>query len=384
MKNHSILKKLCVAVSVLPIALPVISFLSTGGGLTARTKVRNLPEFVVESNENKYLHVLAYVREYSTLSTYTDTIFMFREKMVDYMLPGAKSKATPAWSRPRILTSDSYYRFTDDYGLDSVSATSRHHFSWSDWIGIPSVTPLPFPLEKLSSDTIRDHDVSLEIWRKDGDDVSVRVNAMQDSMRRKWIPDLSELFSGRVEFYDVSVTFDYANVLRPYLSPLDLGGYRFHIESEGRGHDMFRFNHRTQKVQVSTDAEVYILDREYITKGEAKKWDNRKFDRDALPLLRSPYAPPLGEDILSLISRVENIDTTKVRVAAEVDPNIGYRSDVNNFKVGRRVLNTLKAMTGITMIKSHKNRRKKWKDFRNTVRSWNDSVPPSDFHNRRK
>ncbi|MDE6805737.1 MAG: hypothetical protein K2J05_02910, partial [Muribaculaceae bacterium] len=61
----------------------MISFLSTGGGLTARTKVRNLPEFVVESNENKYLHVLAYVREYSTLSTYTDTIFMFREKMVD-------------------------------------------------------------------------------------------------------------------------------------------------------------------------------------------------------------------------------------------------------------------------------------------------------------
>ena len=40
-----------------------------------RENIMELPEFVVESRQKKVLHVLAYVREYSTLSTYTDTVF---------------------------------------------------------------------------------------------------------------------------------------------------------------------------------------------------------------------------------------------------------------------------------------------------------------------
>lgn len=340
----------------------------------AKAPVRNLPEFVVESNGDKLLHVLAYVREYSTLSTYSDTVFMFREKMVDFMLPGARHKSKTAWSRPRILTSTSYYRFTNDLGLDSVSAVSRHHFSWSDWIGIPPVTPLPVPIEQLTTDTVKDSLFTREIWMKDGDDISVRVNAMSDSERQKWTPDLAEYFSGRVEFDDVIVRFDYANVLRPYLSPLDLNGYRFHIETNGRGHDLFRFNHRTQSVRVVTDAEVYILDREYIDKSEAKKWDKRQFDRDILPILQSADAPPLSDDIKNLISRVESVDTTQVRVDAEVDSRIGYRSNVNNFSPGMRVLNIFKQLTGITLIKSKKNMRDNWREFRKTVREWNDSV----------
>lgn len=36
-----------------------------------------LQEVVIESRQHKVLHVLAYVREYSTLSTYSDTVFFF-------------------------------------------------------------------------------------------------------------------------------------------------------------------------------------------------------------------------------------------------------------------------------------------------------------------
>lgn len=42
--------------------------------------ISDLPEIVVESRQHSLLHMLAYVREYSTLTTYTDTIFLFREK----------------------------------------------------------------------------------------------------------------------------------------------------------------------------------------------------------------------------------------------------------------------------------------------------------------
>jgi len=72
-----------------------------------KEQILELPEFVVESREHRVLHMLAYVREYSTLSTYSDTIFMFREKMVDYMLPSDNKVRFNGWNNPRILTSKS-------------------------------------------------------------------------------------------------------------------------------------------------------------------------------------------------------------------------------------------------------------------------------------
>ena len=57
------------------------------------SNVTDLPEVVVESRQNKALHMLAYIREYSTLTTSSDTIFLFREKMADFMTgPGEKSR----------------------------------------------------------------------------------------------------------------------------------------------------------------------------------------------------------------------------------------------------------------------------------------------------
>ena len=48
--------------------------------------IPELPEVLVETRARKVLHMLAYVREYSTLSTYSDTVTLFREKMVDFMI----------------------------------------------------------------------------------------------------------------------------------------------------------------------------------------------------------------------------------------------------------------------------------------------------------
>lgn len=125
--------------------LPVIvlaCLLAVSGAEGERRSPTQLPEVVVESPRHRILHILAYVRECSTLSTCTDTVFLFREKMVDYMLP-SKGVSFKGWSRPRILKSRSFYRFTDAGGLDSVSDNCNHHFSWSDWMGIAPSAELP-------------------------------------------------------------------------------------------------------------------------------------------------------------------------------------------------------------------------------------------------
>ena len=87
-----------------------------------------LPEMVVESGKRRVLHMLAYVREYSTLSSYGDTVLLFREKMVDYMFVPDKKMRFKGWTIPRILKTKSYYRFTDGQGLDSVSDYCGRYF----------------------------------------------------------------------------------------------------------------------------------------------------------------------------------------------------------------------------------------------------------------
>lgn len=51
-----------------------------------------LPEVVADSKDNSILHILGFVRDHSTLATYTDTVTLFREKWVDFMIPGSKVK----------------------------------------------------------------------------------------------------------------------------------------------------------------------------------------------------------------------------------------------------------------------------------------------------
>lgn len=80
-----------------------------------------LSEVTVESYGRKILHMLTYVREYSTLTIYTDAVSLFREKMAVYMLPPEDKGSCMRWRNPRVLSSKSDYRFLNSDGLDGVS-----------------------------------------------------------------------------------------------------------------------------------------------------------------------------------------------------------------------------------------------------------------------
>ena len=110
-----------------------------------------LPEVLVVSGHKKLLHLLAYVREYSTMTTYTDTVFLFREKMVDYMLPAGKVDFK-GWSTPRVLTSRSYYRFSNSHGLRSSDLMATSPIPAGTRISSYTLrTPSPIALISLGS-----------------------------------------------------------------------------------------------------------------------------------------------------------------------------------------------------------------------------------------
>ncbi|MBD5189942.1 MAG: hypothetical protein HDS95_06860 [Bacteroidales bacterium] len=345
-----------------------ISCYAAAGG---RKSTTDLPEVTVESNRNKIVHILAYVRDYSTMSTYTDTVSLFREKVVDYMLVPNDRIKFKGWTIPRTLVSKSYYRFTNSEGLDSVSDESSFHFSWTDWVGMPPLEKLPDPLgvRECGTDTLHGKYSPYEIWNKEKDAVRIDVNLMADAKGRRWCPSVNGFFQDGVDFYDFKLQLRYENVLGSDISPLDITGYSFSVESNGRGREMKRIMGDKENYYFTTQGEVYVIDREYISVKDARKWETHNFDEDAVGLFEPSDAPPLDPVILKLISRVEKIDKEEVRIALPPDERLGsgkLRND--NFNIGKRALFLFKDLTGISRYKFRKNQKNKWREFKERVK----------------
>lgn len=324
-----------------------------------------LSDVTVEAKKQTVLHLKAYVREYSTLSSYADTVFLFREKLVDFMLsnPGTKFDG---WSLPRVLKSQSYYRFTNSAGLDSVSNRYNNYFTWTDWMGIVPEQKLPPRLEFAATDTLRGKYSPTEIWMKNDSKLTVNVDVLADTSSRKWVPNLSYLMRNHsVDFEQFKLKLDYS--VEP--TPLGLTGYSFSIESRGRARDMFRFNRSEEPFFVTSYAEVYVLDREFITVKEAKR--RCKIDLSELSIIRSPNAPELSPDVLNLMARVDNIDHSEARMAT-------VTIDTNNFNpqgpppnMAERAWSMIKGMLGISKYKANRRQNKQWNEFRDTQRQRN-------------
>lgn len=365
-----------------PITIRYLGFHETrldsiaGDSVFLKELTTELPEIVVESRQHKLLHILAYVREYSTLSTYTDTVFLFREKMVDYMIVPDRKIKFKGWHAPRVLKSKSYYRFTDSQGLDSVSDRCNHHFSWSDWIGIISSAGLPARLRNVSmgTDTVMGRYSPAEIWTKKEDRISIDINVLADTTSRKWVRNLSSFFKEYLDFENFRLRYNYADVIRgDSLSVIDLSAYSFAIESNGRGREMFRFNKKDEPFFVNTFAEVYILDKEYITVKEAKKWERRKFETDAFDIIEPAEAPALQASVMDLVARVNEISHDDVRLDFTPDRRLMGRG-VRKQNIGQRALSLLKQVTGITNIRSRRNFDRNWNDFRKSRNNKNRKI----------
>ncbi|MDE6135500.1 MAG: hypothetical protein K2F79_07980, partial [Muribaculaceae bacterium] len=189
--------------------------------------IAELPEVLVESRKQKVLHLLAYVREYSTLATYSDTVFLFREKMVDYMLPDDRKNRFKGWNVPRILKSQSYYRFTDICGKDSVSGQCNQHFSWSDWIGLPTLPPVPSALRnsELATDTLHGRYSPVETWLRKDMRISANIDVLADSAARKWAPNLSHFFRREMDFEKFRMRFNFADTHPDTICYINLSAY---------------------------------------------------------------------------------------------------------------------------------------------------------------
>lgn len=348
----------------------VVFFLLTTFVFSATSKqerrVTALPEVVVKSDKKKMLHIVAYMREYSSLTTYSDTVFLFREKLVDFMIPSERSKRSVGWTNPRVLNSKSYYHFSNSSGLDSVSDKCNFHFAWSDWMNIMPEFNMPSQLASRNTGTeIRYGRYSpMETWDKAGDCVRVDVDVLADITARDWVPQFEYFLKNKsVDFEYFRLSAEYENVLDRRVRPSDLTRYSISIDSRGRGHRLFRFNRHDEPYFVTTNTEVYILDKEYITAKESRQWENNKFNEEDIEIVAPPDAPAYGQEISELIARVENLDYTRIRLASQPDRRL-MSKEREKLNFGKQVLKRLKGIFGIDNISGKRKREKEWRVYR--------------------
>lgn len=332
-------------------------------GITVRDSVISLEEFpyelfevVVAPEKRQVLHVLAFAREYSTLCTYSDTVTLFREKWIDYMLPTPSVKNFKGWLTPRTLTTKSYYQFRNNNGLDSVSDRFNQHFSWSDWIGLLDRVRLP---EKLASDdsvaidTVFGKYRPTQIWSRKGEDVTLRVNVLSDTLSRSLIPGLSSFFNrDDTDFEKLMVDYMFADVTSDMLFANNISRISANIESRGRGRNMFMFNKALEPFFVTTYIEIFIVDKEYMSEKEARKCEKIDFSNLQLPSL-SQYGiiPPLSPQTIELIARVEGIDHTAVRLNITPDQRlIGLHPPQKSWE---RIFNLTKKLVTLQWVKAY-------------------------------
>ena len=311
--------------------------------------VIELQEVIVESKKYPLHHLLAYVREYSTLTTYNDTIFLFREKIVDFMVPQNNKVSFKGWETPRILSSKSYYRFTNQLGLDSVSDECMYHFSWSDWVGLPPRVTIPLKMREndICTDTLHGKYSPVEIWNRANDKINVNINLLADTVGHKWVPSIRSFLENGMNFDQFTISYNYANIIGEEVSARDLESYSYSIDSTGRGRYMFRFNRNDEPYYVSTNAEVYFIDKEYITIKEAKKWDKHNFDLEEIGIFQSSDAPPLSSDIMDLIARIDNIDKNEIRTKLKPDKRIRKSTDIPNKNLRQKALSFIRKILRI-------------------------------------
>lgn len=285
-----------------------------------KESVSLLPELVVSAKNRKFLHIMAVVREYSTLSTYSDTVFLFRDKLVDFMVPVKDDKSRLCWTEPRLLKCKSYYRFTDSNGLDSVSNYFPEHFSWSDWIGISRRIVIPEVLRNVESgnDTIRGKHSPKSIWHKANERVSLDVDILADSANYRFVPSLSGFFKD-MDFRRLSLRYVFDDVYGDVALADNITSMSFNIESNGRGRNLKRLFHSDGQAYVETYAEVFIVDKMYLSSKEAKLWQKTPPASSYADIMAQRNLPPLPRAMQRLVERVDNIDYDYVRMSKKPD-----------------------------------------------------------------
>ena len=266
--------------------------------------VYELDEFVVTPVKRNILKQTFYIREYFSINTQRDTVTVFIEYMADRFTPVSKDAR---FNSPlRILSTRSYSRYKIE-DTDSVYADAETLFP-----SMLSVLNLNND-QVVAQDSFKDQiktDKLYEVTGKSGMSLIQKQNTqtfttIEDVLAGKEDHSISlwplKLLGFNIELQQLYLTHAYRVNDEGVYFPKDLIEASFVMEADGTGKKIRKFLNTEKPVDIRSMVELYIVDRDYFSKEEAKKeYRNRP---ENVKFVIPSTVPPLNDVTRQMVIR---------------------------------------------------------------------------------
>ena len=265
-----------------------------------------LDEVVIIPVKRNILKQLFYVREYFSMSSETDTVTFFSEHMAERFVPTSKDEKFGGKTKLRLLESRQYGHY-QLFGEDSITTDPESMFPSMVTIFEPIDKEIPVPKSfKEQESATKFHEIpgksGMELIAKQNDQTfTISVDALADTKEHKLSPWQLKLLGCTMEFNQIYVTQAYRINNKEVYQPKDLLEASFVMQADGRGKFLRMALKSDKPIVIRSLIELYIVDRDYLSKEEAKEeYKNKPTD---VKFMVPSTVPPLNEATRRLVER---------------------------------------------------------------------------------
>lgn len=268
--------------------------------------VYELDEVVIVPVKRNVLKQTFYVREYFSMSNESDTITFFVEHMANRFIPTSKDAKFGGNSSLRILDSHHYSRY-QLAGNDSIIANPESPFpsmlSVFDLNDKEVIAPASF---KEPGNTNKLHEESDKsgitlIKKQNAQTFTMIKGVLSEGKKHIVSPWPLKLLGLTMDFNQLYATHAYHVNDKGIYLPKDLTEASFVMEADGRGKYLRKALNSEKPIKIRTMIELYIVDRDYLSKEEAKKEYKNKPSN--VKFVIPSTVPPLNEATRRMVER---------------------------------------------------------------------------------
>lgn len=269
-----------------------------------------LPEIVIRPGARPLLHLTGYMREVTSVLCSSDSVTIFKESVVDFLVPVEKTKIKE-WNKARELASKTYVRMSNSSGLDSVSTNHEYEFMlWGNRKSlIPSATKISDRIKGLDvvCDTVMGRYYPKIIWLKNGDITRWSGDALANEKNHITTPWALKLFGLTTDVTEISENYVFNSPEDDFIRPADLKQVSITIDMLAKGKLYKKTFDSSSPVNVRNYMELYLTDREFLSEEEGKSLKKEIPIIDSSDILAPTNANPLHPAIIRTVERVNSL-----------------------------------------------------------------------------
>lgn len=277
--------------------------------------VYDLDEVVVVPVKRNILKQTFYVREYLSMSSEKDTINFFVEHMADRYVPTSKDAKVGSHSSLRILNSRHYTHFKkgeEDSVIVKPQATLPSMLTIFDINDDEIVAPESFKEIGTEAKIYEEAGVSgmALIQKQNARTFTIIEDPLAELKEHKVTPVALKLLGFTMEFNQMYTTRAYRVNSKGVYLPDDLMEAGFVMQADGSGKFLRKVLESDKPVVIRSMLELYVVDREFFSKEEAKvEFKNKPAD---VKFVIPSTVPPLNKATQRLVDRA-NAEAKKAK-----------------------------------------------------------------------